>query len=387
LERNPFRINLIGIAVGDPCTDNMAQQDSMDALWYSNKYGLMDDQLYDTLWNKCHIRIPFPSYLRDGTVQIQSLLQRGNSSDRNTRPPKQVTLQHIQEQIALYSVQRHHRQLRNKGNNDQSDLADHHLVTECDLAMKKFLFSSSNALSQGWEELYINDYNLYGFVSSEEDDAMGQYMNRHDVREALHVLETPHVQQWPYPDAGFDYTKEYNACNDDAIHTNASSMIDIYRIIIPYLQKGGTYIYNGDTDPCVSYEGTRTAVKRIGLSELDGGSYRPWFYNHTATTLQLLQAKALNFGPTLVVQEAGVQFGGEVITYESNLTFLTIHGSGHMVPQFRPQAAFHMMFTLLQHTLLSPHFPSNTTLTHASDSEFLHLLDDWTIRAKSKPFV
>jgi len=38
-------VNLKGIAVGDPCTDNTAQADSMDSLWYSYHYGLMDEQV------------------------------------------------------------------------------------------------------------------------------------------------------------------------------------------------------------------------------------------------------------------------------------------------------------------------------------------------------
>ena len=29
------------------------------------------------------------------------------------------------------------------------------------------------------------------------------------------------------------------------------------------------------------YEGTRTAVERVGFAGLDGGQYRPWFYNHS----------------------------------------------------------------------------------------------------------
>merc|ERR1711865_377021 len=42
-------VPLKGIMVGDPCTDNAAQRDSMDPLWYANKYGLMDSEIYDTL--------------------------------------------------------------------------------------------------------------------------------------------------------------------------------------------------------------------------------------------------------------------------------------------------------------------------------------------------
>lgn len=30
----------------------------------------------------------------------------------------------------------------------------------------------------------------------------------------------------------------------------------------------------GDSDPCVSYEGTREAIKQIGFQEIDGGGYR-----------------------------------------------------------------------------------------------------------------
>ena len=405
-------IHLVGIAVGDPCTDNTAQKDSMDALWYSNKYGLMDDQIYNTLWNTCQIRIPFPSHLRSGTIQIESLSTIPNDDHNRKRydRSKATILQQVQEQILEYSVKRERELTFLRNGNTKSSSSSLVDDDECDLAWKKFLFSSSNGLSQGWKNLYINDYNLYGFVTNAEDDAMATYMNRRDVRKALHVLDTPNLQQWPYPDAGFDYTKEFNACNDDAMHHHKynqnmnddddnedvpKSMIDFYRMIIPSLQSG-TIIYNGDTDPCVSYEGTRTAVKRIGIDELDGGSYRPWFYNHTATSIEIIKEKSITFGPNLVVHDAGIQFGGEVVSYDNNLSFVTIHGSGHMVPQFRPQAAFHMLSKLVaandHHSssnimLLSPLLPSNATLMNASDTDFVKLMDEWTIQAKSAPYI
>ena len=31
---NAPQVNLVAVAVGDPCTDNTAQRDSMDMLWY-----------------------------------------------------------------------------------------------------------------------------------------------------------------------------------------------------------------------------------------------------------------------------------------------------------------------------------------------------------------
>jgi cathepsin A (carboxypeptidase C) len=42
-------INLKGLAVGDPCTDNNSQRTSMDSIWYSFKYGLLDGPVFDLL--------------------------------------------------------------------------------------------------------------------------------------------------------------------------------------------------------------------------------------------------------------------------------------------------------------------------------------------------
>lgn len=98
-------------------------------------------------------------------------------------------------------------------------------------------------------------------------------------------------------------------------------------------------VFNGDTDPCVSYEGTRTAIENVGFPVLSGGHYRPWFYNKSAATLKTLLEKPNLFGPNLELRNAGPQYGGHVVNYDHGLSFATVHGSGHMVPQFRPQAA------------------------------------------------
>jgi hypothetical protein len=142
-------------------------------------------------------------------------------------------------------------------------------------------------------------------------------------------------------------------------------MIDIYRTIIPQLPDG-VIIYNGNTDPAISYEGTRTAVKAIGYPEMDGGSYRPWFYNHTNTSISFLQMKSILFGTDHLVPHdtVGIQLGGYITNYAvvpssslssrkkectgGSLSFVTIHGSGHLVPQNRPQASYHMIFKFLQ---------------------------------------
>lgn len=311
----------------------------MDALWYSHKYGLVPDATFDLLWNKCNLRLP-------------NKLMKSRSK----------------QQQQDYSL------LLNDGFQDSP---------ECKLAFRKFLISTSRALSQSWRDMFIDDYSLFAPVTPLEDEQMQQYMNSTAVRKALHVEETP-IESWPYPNDDFDYTKEYDACNGDA-EEGALSMIDFYRKIAPKLTS--VWVYNGDTDPCVSYEGTRTAIERVGFPEVDGGSYRPWFYNHTATTVDVLAEKAAMFGPDLLVQPTGAQFGGEIVNYENGLAFLTIHGSGHMVPQFRPQAALHFIEKLVTYQDLSPLLPSNDTLAEMCDKGFSKTMNAWTEKAKSAPYV
>ena len=123
----------------------------------------------------------------------------------------------------------------------------------------------------------------------------------------------------------------------------------------------------GDTDPCVSYEGTRTAIESLtsptahralsseAFQERAGGAYRPWFYNSTAADDTFMHAKPLLFGPALSFAAAadGALFGGHVVDYSHNLSFVTVHGSGHMVPQFRPQAALRLLQTVPTHRFSS----------------------------------
>merc|ERR1712013_518917 len=99
------------------------------------------------------------------------------------------------------------------------------------------------------------------------------------------------------------------------------SMVNFYQHIAPQLRT--TIVFNGDTDPCVSYEGTRVAIEKVGFPVISGGEYRPWFYNKTAATLKTLEEKPNLFGPNLALHAAGAQFGGQVVNYEHNLSFVT----------------------------------------------------------------
>lgn len=297
-------INLKGVFVGNPCTDNTAQYDDVDTLWYGHKYGLVDDAIFDTLWNKCRVRMP--SSQMDADVSPRA---REGYESRWHR-----LLKHSKPVIV-----------------NQYD-RDYYYTDECRLALRKFAISSSLAISTEWKDAFIDYYSLYGSYSTQENDDMTKWLNRDDVRAALHVTEAP-TRVWPRdPAIGWNYTQEYAACNDNA-KPGTKSMIDFYKYIVTKLQR--TWVYSGDADPCITYEGTRTAVKRIGLEELDGGSYRPWFYNHTGVDPKLFWERPPIFGINLLINGIGAQMGGEVTNYEAGLTYATVHGSGHMVPQYK----------------------------------------------------
>jgi serine carboxypeptidase-like clade 1 len=70
-------------------------------------------------------------------------------------------------------------------------------------------------------------------------------------------------------------------------------------------------IYSGDHDLCVPFTGTEAWVKSIGYQVVD--RWRPWFF--------------------------GKQVAGYTQGYDHNLTFLTIKGAGHAVPEYKPKEA------------------------------------------------
>ena len=121
------------------------------------------------------------------------------------------------------------------------------------------------------------------------DYMMAAWMMRADVRAALHVDHAP-AKEWPGPAAGWTYTSQWGACNDDA-SPDTPSMVDFYRYLAPRLRT--TLVFNGDTDPCVSYEGTRQAVIAVGFEQLPGGAQRPYFFNASSVPLSLLVSSQL----------------------------------------------------------------------------------------------
>jgi len=134
------------------------------------------------------------------------------------------------------------------------------------------------------------------------------WLNRPEVMQALHIPEDGNFFQC---DNGVGFT--YNLTETD--------LISWYKEIVT-TNTLRVLVYNGDTDPCINSFQAQNWTRSLGFSEVQ--AWRPW-------TVDGCQS-----------------MGGYVTRYEKGLDFLTIRGSGHMVPQDRPQVSLEFISRFLK---------------------------------------
>ena len=129
------------------------------------------------------------------------------------------------------------------------------------------------------------------------------------VRKALHVA----------PDAFF-----FSGDNGDGMTYTLTehNLMPFYVDVAKNHPELRTLVYNGDTDPGINTFVAQNWTSALGLAELE--AWRPW---------------------TLDGQQ---RMGGYVTRYAGGLDFLTIRGSGHMVPEYKPAASFEFMRSWLR---------------------------------------
>ncbi|KAL7056413.1 hypothetical protein AAHC03_020948 [Spirometra sp. Aus1] len=151
---------------------------------------------------------------------------------------------------------------------------------------------------------------------SDDRDITG-YLNDVDVRMALHI--PPSVQAWE--PCSSNVSQAYKRVYRDLTQQYLSLLQQKIRILI----------YNGDVDMACNFLGDEWFVNALGLPLV-----KPrvaWYYNATDGTRQVGGfTKTFRMEPTA-----------------TDCTYLTICGSGHMVPQDKPPQAFTLFRDFIQY--------------------------------------
>jgi serine carboxypeptidase-like clade 1 len=127
------------------------------------------------------------------------------------------------------------------------------------------------------------------------------YYNTPEVREAIHAAPLESSGRW-------------EPCSDVLHYKNSpESLVHVHRELLDAgLQ---ALIFSGDHDYVVPYTGTRDWVWSMDLRVARGWEWGAWYL------------------------EGRGQVGGYAVRFEEGLTFATVKGAGHMVPQTSPEAA------------------------------------------------
>ncbi|XP_074578031.1 serine carboxypeptidase 1 [Curcuma longa] len=143
-----------------------------------------------------------------------------------------------------------------------------------------------------WPEL-----GLGSAVPCTDDQVATAWLNDESVRSAIHAEMASIIGPW-------------ELCTDKIdFYSDAGSMIKYHKNLTAIGYRA--LIFSGDHDMCVPYTGSEAWTRSLGYGIID--EWRPWYVD---------------------AQVAGYTQG-----YDHNLTFLTIKGAGHTVPEYKPKEA------------------------------------------------
>jgi len=200
--------------------------------------------------------------------------------------------------------------LFNNASNDIGNLNIYDVYLDCYMGPNP---ASHKKLSAQRKDSQLND--LWHRITSRVRESIGEdvpcidsdrataWLNLPEVRTALHAIPVGQ-QNWTICSDLINYTSIYTT----VIPIHEQLIANGYKILI----------YSGDSDMCVPNTGSEAWTTSLNLPLLE--EWRPWFVNN--------------------------QVAGYVRSYKS-LTYATIKGAGHMVPQFKPPQALYFFTQFL----------------------------------------
>ncbi|KAJ6814247.1 serine carboxypeptidase 1 [Iris pallida] len=132
-------------------------------------------------------------------------------------------------------------------------------------------------------------------VPCTDDEVATAWLNNDAVRNALHAQVESVAGAWELCTGRIEF------------YHDAGSMIKYHKNLTS--QGYRALIFSGDHDMCVPFTGSEAWTRSLGYKVID--AWRPWYF--------------------------GDQVAGYTQGYENNLTFLTVKGAGHTVPEYKPR--------------------------------------------------
>lgn len=296
------KILLKGILVGNGVTD--WKYDTTPGLVdFAFTHGIYSNELRTQYENECPkdpsgnecLEIMEKIYASFSTINIYDIYRDCFNSDSQSLEAKKKFFESFNKNL-------------NKNlNSSNSNLKEKNFFTKNPYKYTPWLFKrNTKEINQAYKNL--KDNKLFGDddITPPCTDAVGPnyFFNLKETKEALYV---PTNIKWGMCSGkiGAHY------------HTSEKGSIFLY----PDLIKSGIKIlkYSGDSDAAVPFTGTRQWIYNLGLETKN--KWRSWR-----------------------VQDD--QIAGYVVDY-NGLTFVTVKGTGHMVPQWKKKEAFHMLTQFL----------------------------------------
>jgi carboxypeptidase C (cathepsin A) len=140
------------------------------------------------------------------------------------------------------------------------------------------------------------------------------YLDRQDVRSAIHVDS--------------NVPKHWQLCSD--VVNQRFNMTDVNLPMMPVwksvMEKSNhklkIMVYSGDDDSVCATLGTQQWIWNMGMNVKPGEYWSPWKFDNS--------------------EDQG-QTAGFITKFEEGMSFVTVHGAGHMVPQTRPAQSLQLM--------------------------------------------
>lgn len=157
-----------------------------------------------------------------------------------------------------------------------------------------------------------------------ELDNFSKYINRDDVRSAIHVHRDKD-----------GVLREWNGCSDSLNYSETdadTSIIQLYKEVIALGLKHdlNMLVYSGDDDSICCTASTQYWIYDLGWDTMDGKLWKPW----------KVDGQVAGFVTSFQVNQNETDTQG-------SFSFMTVHGAGHEVPIYKPVQALKLFMKFL----------------------------------------